>query len=99
MARLSTFFSKPPKRGIPVCSASAGRVLTIVARHLDSLQPVDEQGRPLHVVRKNKKAFTKAQWELALMNFRVIDRTTGKLVVPDNKSLTRLARNLGKRKT
>lgn len=57
---------------------------------LDSLQPVDEQGRPLHVVRKNKEAFTKAQWELALMNFRVIDRTTGKLVVPNDKSLTRL---------
>ena len=39
---------------------------------LDSLQPVDEQGRPLHVVRKNKEVFTKAQWELALFNFRVI---------------------------
>jgi CRISPR/Cas system Type II protein with McrA/HNH and RuvC-like nuclease domain len=38
---------------------------------LDSLQPVDEQGRPLHVIRKNKEAFTKAQWELALMNLRV----------------------------
>jgi len=43
---------------------------------LDSLQPVDEQGRPLHVVRKNKKAFTVAQWELALMNFRVLDAAT-----------------------
>ncbi len=43
---------------------------------LDSLQPVDEQGRPLHVVRKNKEAFTKAQWELALMNFRVLDAST-----------------------
>jgi hypothetical protein len=43
---------------------------------LDSLQPVDERGRPLHVVRKNKEAFTKAQWELALMNFRVIDIET-----------------------
>ena len=40
---------------------------------LDALQPVDGQGRPLHVVRKNKEAFTKAQWELALMNFRVLD--------------------------
>ena len=57
---------------------------------LDSLQPVDEQGRPLHVVRKNKEAFTKAQWELALINFRVIDRVTGKLTSPDNKSLVRL---------
>ena len=43
---------------------------------LDSLQPVDEQGRPLHVVRKNKDAFGKAQWELALMNFRVLDAAT-----------------------
>ena len=43
---------------------------------LDSLQPVDEQGRPLHVVRKNKEAFGNAQWELALMNFRVLDVET-----------------------
>ncbi len=43
---------------------------------LDSLQPVDEQGRPLHVVRKNKEAFGLAQWELALMNFRVLDFKT-----------------------
>jgi len=43
---------------------------------LDSLQPVDEQGRPLHVVRKNKEAFGNAQWELALMNFRVLDAET-----------------------
>jgi hypothetical protein len=43
---------------------------------LDSLQPVDEQGRPLHVVRKTKETFTKAQWELALMNFRVLDAKT-----------------------
>ena len=67
---------------------------------LDSLQPVDEQGRPLHVVRKNKEAFTKAQWELALINFRVIDRATGKLTSPDNKSLIRLREiwESGKRK-
>lgn len=43
---------------------------------LDSLQPVDEQGRPMHVVRKNKEAFGLAQWELALMNFRVLDFKT-----------------------
>jgi hypothetical protein len=43
---------------------------------LDSLQPVDGQGRPLHVVRKNKEAFGNAQWELALMNFRVLDVET-----------------------
>jgi CRISPR-associated endonuclease Csn1 len=67
---------------------------------LDSLQPVDEQGRPMHVVRKNKEAFTKAQWELALINFRVIDRASGKLVTPDSKSLVRLREiwESGKRK-
>ena len=43
---------------------------------LDSFRPVDERGRQLHVVRKNKEAFTKAQWELALMNFRVLDAAT-----------------------
>ncbi len=43
---------------------------------LDSFLPVDQQGRPLHVVRKNKESFTKAQWELALMNFRVLDAAT-----------------------
>ena len=67
---------------------------------LDSLQPVDEQGRPLHVVRKNKEAFTKAQWELALMNFRVIELATGKHVAPDNRSIARLREiwESGKRK-
>ena len=67
---------------------------------LDSLQPLDEQGRPLHVVRKNKETFRKAQWELALINFRVIDRATGNLVRPDDKSLTRLREiwESGKRK-
>ena len=43
---------------------------------LDAWQPMDEAGRPLHVVRKNKDAFKKAQWELALMNFRVLDAHT-----------------------
>ncbi|HTB62150.1 MAG TPA: HNH endonuclease domain-containing protein, partial [Opitutales bacterium] len=43
---------------------------------LDSFLPVDEQGHPRHVVRKNKEAFLKAQWELALMNFRVLDAAT-----------------------
>ena len=49
---------------------------------LDSLQPVDAQGRPLHVVRKNKEAFAKAQWELALMNFRVLDANTRQKIDP-----------------
>lgn len=43
---------------------------------LDALQPVDEQGRPRHVVRKNKAAFAQAQWELAVMNLRVVDAAT-----------------------
>ncbi len=43
---------------------------------LDSFSPVDEEGRPMHVVRKNKEAFGKTQWELALMNFRVLDFKT-----------------------
>ncbi len=51
---------------------------------LDSLQPVDHQGRPLHVVRKNKDAFAKAQWELALMNFRVLDAKTRQKCDPRN---------------
>ncbi len=49
---------------------------------LDSLQPVDEEGRPLHVVRKHKEAFMKAQWELALMNFRVLDTATRQKLDP-----------------
>lgn len=57
---------------------------------LDSLRPVDEEGRPLHVVRKDKQAFAKAQWELAVMNFRVVSRNTGSIVAPDAKSVSRL---------
>ena len=57
---------------------------------VDSLHPVDENGFPLHVVRKNKQAFGKAQWELAVMNFSVVDRNTGSVVSPDAKSMTRL---------
>jgi hypothetical protein len=49
---------------------------------LDSFSPVDEQGRPLHVVRKNKEAFGKTQWELALMNFRVLDFKTRQKIDP-----------------
>lgn len=49
---------------------------------LDSFQPIDELGRPLHVVRKDKDAFTKAQWELALMNFRVLDASTRQKIDP-----------------
>src|SRR5439155_15167318 len=57
---------------------------------LDSFTPLDNAGRPLHVVRKNKRAFMEAQWELAVINFRVIERATGKLVAPDSEALSRL---------
>jgi CRISPR-associated endonuclease Csn1 len=57
---------------------------------LDVQRPVDEQGRPQHVVRKNKQAFQQAQWELAVMNFRVIDRNTGALTAPAPQALARL---------
>ena len=49
---------------------------------LDSYRPMDEQGRPLHVIRKNKDAFAKTQWELALMNFRVLDANTRQKLDP-----------------
>lgn len=57
---------------------------------LDALQPVDEQGRPLHVVRRKAKAFLDAQWQVALQNFRVIEVATGAKVRPDAISLIRL---------
>ena len=49
---------------------------------LDALRPVDGEGRTLHVVRKNKKSFADAQWELALMNFRVVDAATRQKIDP-----------------
>ncbi len=57
---------------------------------LDALRPLDELGRPLHVVRKNKRVFAGTQWEMAVMDFRVIDRLTGAIVAPDAKSISRL---------
>ena len=57
---------------------------------LDLLKPFDEDGRPLHVVRRNKEVFRETQWEQALFNFRVIDKATGKKVLPDPPSLIRL---------
>lgn len=57
---------------------------------LDMFRPYDEQGRPQHVVRKSKDAFKKAQWELAILNFRVLDLVTGAKVHPDPASLMRL---------
>jgi len=67
---------------------------------VDALRPMDDEGRPLHVVRKGKEAFLSAQWELAVMNFRVIDRATGAKVAPDAASITRLKEiwESGKRK-
>lgn len=49
---------------------------------LDALAPLDEKGLPQHVVRKNKEAYLAAQWELALMNFRVIDVQTRRKMDP-----------------
>jgi 5-methylcytosine-specific restriction endonuclease McrA len=57
---------------------------------LDMFRPYDEQGRPQHVVRKKADAFKKAQWELAVLNLRVIDLATGAKVHPDPASLLRL---------
>ncbi|MCB9911419.1 MAG: hypothetical protein H6827_00340 [Planctomycetes bacterium] len=57
---------------------------------LDALSPFDDQSRPQHVVRKDKEAFRSAQWELAVMNFRVIDRATGATVAPDTMAMKRL---------
>ncbi len=57
---------------------------------LDLLTPFDAEGRPLHVVKRNKEVFRETQWEQALFNFRVIDKATGKKVLPDPASLSRL---------
>lgn len=56
---------------------------------LDSLQPIDDKGRPLHVVRKNKNIYKKAQWKLAVENFRVLN-IKGEKVRPDAVALARL---------
>jgi hypothetical protein len=58
--------------------------------NLDMFCPYDEQGRPQHVVRKKAEAFKSAQWELAVLNFRVLDLATGAKVRPDPASLVRL---------
>lgn len=57
---------------------------------LDSFTPLDINGQPLHVVRKTRPAFLHAQWELAVMHFRVIERETGRLVAPDVEGIARL---------
>lgn len=58
--------------------------------NLDMFRPYDEQGRPQHVVRKSKDAFKNAQWEVAVLNFRVLDLATGAKTQPDAASLVRL---------
>src|SRR5208282_3165374 len=50
---------------------------------LDLLKPLDELDRPLHVVRRNKPVFRETQFEQALFNFRVIDKASGKKILPD----------------
>ncbi len=57
---------------------------------LDAFQPVDEQGRPLHVVRKNKESFTQAQWAMALINLRVQDPNTRRKFAPSAAALAKL---------
>lgn len=68
---------------------------------LDLLKPLDEMDRPLHVVRRNKHVFKETQFEQALFNFRVIDKATGKKILPDIASLARLRQvyELAKRKS
>jgi hypothetical protein len=57
---------------------------------LDLLNPLDELDRPIHVVRRNKPVFRETQFEQAIFNFRVIEKATGKKVLPDIASLNRL---------
>jgi 5-methylcytosine-specific restriction endonuclease McrA len=59
---------------------------------LDAFEPVDEEGRPLHVVGKDSDAFRHAQLAVALLNFRVQDpKTRRKIKVEDNPEwLTKL---------
>jgi len=68
---------------------------------LDLLKPLDELDRPLHVVRRNKSVFRETQFEQALFNFRVIDKASGKRVLPDTASINRLRQiyDLAKRKS
>jgi len=68
---------------------------------LDLLKPLDELDRPLHVVRRSKQVFRETQFEQALFNFRVIDKASGKKVLPDIASLNRLRQiyELAKRKS
>ncbi len=57
---------------------------------LDSLQPVDGQGRPMHVVRKKQPAYQNAQWAMALLNFRVQNPVTRAKFAPSAKALEKL---------
>lgn len=49
---------------------------------LDRFRPYDEQGRPQHVVSRDREAFKEAQFEVALLNLRVKDTATGKSISP-----------------
>lgn len=59
---------------------------------LDAFEPVDEEGRPLHVAGKDSDAFRYAQLAVALLNFKVQDpKTRRKIKVEDNPEwLTKL---------
>ncbi|MGE0415134.1 MAG: type II CRISPR RNA-guided endonuclease Cas9 [Verrucomicrobiales bacterium] len=69
--------------------------------HVDLLTPSDEQGRPIHVARKNKPEAQESLFEQALLNFRVLDKATGKKVIPSSASLDALRQmyEAGRRKT
>lgn len=49
---------------------------------LCALHPHDEKGRPQHVVGRDKPAYAKAQFEQAILNFRVSSVKTGRTLNP-----------------
>ncbi len=58
--------------------------------HVDLLTPTDAQGRPIHVARKNKPEAQESLFEQAILNFRVLDKSSGKKVIPSSESLDAL---------
>lgn len=53
---------------------------------LDRFRPYDEQGRPQHVVSRDRQVFQAAQFEVALLNLRVNDARTGESVSPAKRA-------------
>lgn len=60
---------------------------------LDLYQPFDEHGKPHHTVRRAKQAYRLHQFEVAIRNFRVIDRTTQRTVEPPAEFIQLLRRH------